>query len=45
MTNGGASTFEVRRLLAALVASKPGGRIAEVELLVSDAMAEIVATV
>lgn len=30
MTNGGSSIFEVRRLLAALVASKPGGRIAEI---------------
>lgn len=30
MTNGGSSTFAVRRLLAALVASKPGGSIAEI---------------
>ena len=30
MTNGGSSIFEVRRLLAALVASKPHGRIAEI---------------
>ena len=30
MTNGGSSIFEVRRLLAALVASKPQGRIAEI---------------
>ena len=30
MTNGGSSIFEVRRLLATLVASKPAGRIAEI---------------
>jgi predicted O-methyltransferase YrrM len=30
MTNGGSSIFEVRRLLAALVAAKPAGRIVEI---------------
>ncbi len=29
MTRGGSSISEVQRLLSALVASKPGGRIAE----------------
>lgn len=30
VTNGGSSIFEVRRLLATLVASKPAGRVAEI---------------
>jgi predicted O-methyltransferase YrrM len=43
MTNGGSSIFEVRRLLAALVASKPGGRIAEIGTAFGDGALAITA--
>jgi predicted O-methyltransferase YrrM len=42
MTNGGSSITEVRLLLAVLVASKPGGRIAEVGTAFGDGALAIV---
>ena len=42
MTNGGSSITEVRLLLAALVASKPGGRIAEIGTAFGDGALAIV---
>lgn len=43
MTQGGSSIFEVRRLLATLVASKPGGRIAEIGTAFGDGALAIAA--
>jgi predicted O-methyltransferase YrrM len=43
MTNGGSSIFEVRQLLAALVAAKPGGRIAEIGTAFGDGALAITA--
>lgn len=43
MTRGGSSIFEVRRLLATLVAAKPGGRIAEVGTAYGDGALAIAA--
>jgi predicted O-methyltransferase YrrM len=43
VTEGGSSIFEVRRLLASLVASKPGGRIAEIGTAFGDGALAILA--
>lgn len=43
MTHGGSSIIEVRRLLAALVASKPGGVIAEIGTAFGDGALAIAA--
>lgn len=44
MTGGGSSIPEVQRLLAALVASKPGGKIAEIGTAFGEGAHAIVAT-